>query len=250
MAAFHHQAGAGPDKTARSAAVGMIQRNRDTGRSGCYVPGDRVSSGQSVIDGGEKKLGLGKACRWRLELSAPRQASNDNYRPNAPSRSSQRSFGSGASRPPSCSFQVYAGLVVYLFRKRKFPNQEGRCGSWPWPGSQSPPLGRSRYQVAVDSIQREVDPCCLPASVPAARVQQVVKRTSRRKRSTWIRCLPIQASTYANSLSPAPRRKWCGCVDPKAHHAQRDGGHLTNSPGCDRAAIGQERAASPRRLTG
>jgi N utilization substance protein A len=74
-----------------------------------------------------------------------------------------------------------------------------------------------RTKVAVDSVEREVDPVGACIGARGSRIQQVVNEL-RGEKIDVIRWSPDPAQYLANSLSPA-RVEMVRLVDPEGHHA-------------------------------
>jgi len=136
----------------------------------------------------------------------------------------QRSFRSGASRPPSCSSPgLMPAWWLYLLSKTKFPKSRRLSGAIrAVAGKPIPPypLGPvTAPKVAVDSTRASDEGgSSWPASVAprhrALSAEWWFNETSRRKDSDDDPLvLPIQASTLPTQLSPARVEIWCGCVD-------------------------------------
>ena len=112
-----------------------------------------------------------------------------------------------------------AGLVVYLF-ENEFPEiQEGSVRIVAV-AREANPSSRSvgpRTKVAVDSIEREVDPVGACIGARGSRIQQVVNEL-RGEKIDVIRWSHDPSQYIANSLSPA-RVEMVRFVDPVGQHA-------------------------------
>lgn len=90
-----------------------------------------------------------------------------------------------------------------------------------------------RTKVAVDSVEREVDPVGACIGARGSRIQQVVNEL-RGEKIDVIRWSPDPGQYLANSLSPA-RVELVRLVDPEGHHA-----HVLVPPDQLSLAIGRE----------
>ena len=128
-----------------------------------------------------------------------------------------------------------AGLVVYLFENEVPEIQEGSVRIVAVAREANPP-SRSvgpRTKVAVDSIEREVDPVGACIGARGSRIQQVVNEL-RGEKIDVIRWSQDPAQYIANSLSPA-RVDVVRLVDPVGQHA-----HVLVPPDQLSLAIGRE----------
>ena len=120
--------------------------------------------------------------------------------------------------------------------RTKFPKfRKDPFGSWPWPVRPIPPpvpVG-PRTKVAVDSIEREVDPVGACIGARGSRIQQVVNEL-RGEKIDVIRWSHDPGQYIANSLSPA-RVEMVRLVDPVGQHA-----HVLVPPDQLSLAIGRE----------
>ncbi len=172
---------------------------------------------QSVIMAVSSGLG-----RPEVEAELPRrdQLPNDNYRANA----TFKVFLKEVSEVPRRGPQLFvsrsnAGLVVYLFENEVPEIQEGSVRIVAVAREANPP-SRSvgpRTKVAVDSIEREVDPVGACIGARGSRIQQVVNEL-RGEKIDVIRWSQDPGQYIANSLSPA-RVEMVRLVDPVGQHA-------------------------------
>jgi N utilization substance protein A len=128
-----------------------------------------------------------------------------------------------------------AGLVVYLFENEVPEIQEGSVRIVAVAREANPP-SRSvgpRTKVAVDSIEREVDPVGACIGARGSRIQQVVNEL-RGEKIDVIRWSQDPSQYIANSLSPA-RVEVVRLVDPEGQHA-----HVLVPPDQLSLAIGRE----------
>jgi N utilization substance protein A len=128
-----------------------------------------------------------------------------------------------------------AGLVVYLFENEVPEIQEGSVRIVAVAREANPP-SRSvgpRTKVAVDSIEREVDPVGACIGARGSRIQQVVNEL-RGEKIDVIRWSQDPGQYIANSLSPA-RVEMVRLVDPVGQHA-----HVLVPPDQLSLAIGRE----------
>ena len=145
---------------------------------------------------------------------------------------SERSPTSGPSavcQPSQCR------LVVYLFENEVPEIQEGSVRIVAVAREANPP-SRSvgpRTKVAVDSIEREVDPVGACIGARGSRIQQVVNEL-RGEKIDVIRWSQDPGQYIANSLSPA-RVEMVRLVDPVGQHA-----HVLVPPDQLSLAIGRE----------
>jgi N utilization substance protein A len=128
-----------------------------------------------------------------------------------------------------------AGLVVYLFENEVPEIQEGSVRIVAVAREANPP-SRSvgpRTKVAVDSVEREVDPVGACIGARGSRIQQVVNEL-RGEKIDVIRWSQDPGQYIANSLSPA-RVEAVRLVDPEGQHA-----HVLVPPDQLSLAIGRE----------
>ena len=112
-----------------------------------------------------------------------------------------------------------AGLVVYLFENEVPEIQEGSVRIVAVAREANPPSRAvgPRTKVAVDSVEREVDPVGACIGARGSRIQQVVNEL-RGEKIDVIRWSPDPGQYIANSLSPA-RVEMVRLVDPEGQHA-------------------------------
>ena len=188
---------------------------------------------QSVIMGVSSGLG-----RPEVEAELPRrdQLPNDNYRANATFKVFLKEVSEVARRGPQLFIsRSNAGLVVYLFENEVPEIQEGSVRIVAVAREANPP-SRSvgpRTKVAVDSVEREVDPVGACIGARGSRIQQVVNEL-RGEKIDVIRWSPDPGMYIANSLSPA-RVDMVRLVDPEGQHA-----HVLVPPDQLSLAIGRE----------
>ncbi|NDG75794.1 MAG: transcription elongation factor NusA [Synechococcaceae bacterium WB8_1B_136] len=128
-----------------------------------------------------------------------------------------------------------AGLVVYLFENEVPEIQEGSVRIVAVSREANPP-SRSvgpRTKVAVDSVEREVDPVGACIGARGSRIQQVVNEL-RGEKIDVIRWSQDPGQYIANSLSPA-KVEAVRLVDPEGQHA-----HVLVPPDQLSLAIGRE----------
>ncbi len=188
---------------------------------------------QSVIMAVSSGLG-----RPEVEAELPRrdQLPNDNYRANA----TFKVFLKEVSETPRRGPQLFvsrsnAGLVVYLFENEVPEIQEGSVRIVAVAREANPPSRAvgPRTKVAVDSIEREVDPVGACIGARGARIQQVVNEL-RGEKIDVIRWSSDPVQYICNSLSPA-RVEVVRLVDPEGQHA-----HVLVPPDQLSLAIGRE----------
>jgi N utilization substance protein A len=179
--------------------------------------------------------GLG---RPEVEAELPRrdQLPNDNYRANATFKVFLKEVSEVPRRGPQLFIsRANAGLVVYLFENEVPEIQEGSVRIVAVAREANPP-SRSvgpRTKVAVDSVEREVDPVGACIGARGSRIQQVVNEL-RGEKIDVIRWSADPGQYIANSLSPA-RVEMVRLVDPEGHHA-----HVLVPPDQLSLAIGRE----------
>ncbi|TGG79052.1 MAG: transcription termination factor NusA [Aphanocapsa feldmannii 277cV] len=179
--------------------------------------------------------GLG---RPEVEAELPRrdQLPNDNYRANATFKVFLKEVSEIPRRGPQLFVsRANAGLVVYLFENEVPEIQEGSVRIVAVAREANPP-SRSvgpRTKVAVDSVEREVDPVGACIGARGSRIQQVVNEL-RGEKIDVIRFSTDPGQYIANSLSPA-RVEAVRLVDPEGQHA-----HVLVPPDQLSLAIGRE----------
>jgi N utilization substance protein A len=188
---------------------------------------------QSVILGVSSGPG-----RPEVEAELPRrdQLPNDNYRANATFKVFLKEVSEVPRRGPQLFVsRANAGLVVYLFENEVPEIQEGSVRIVAVAREANPP-SRSvgpRTKVAVDSVEREVDPVGACIGARGSRIQQVVNEL-RGEKIDVIRWSPDPGQYIANSLSPA-RVEMVRLVDAQGSHA-----HVLVPPDQLSLAIGRE----------
>jgi N utilization substance protein A len=188
---------------------------------------------QSIIMAVSSGLG-----RPEVEAELPRrdQLPNDNYRANATFKVFLKEVSEVPRRGPQLFVsRANAGLVVYLFENEVPEIQEGSVRIVAVAREANPP-SRSvgpRTKVAVDSIEREVDPVGACIGARGSRIQQVVNEL-RGEKIDVIRWSQDASQYIANSLSPA-RVEVVRLVDPEGQHA-----HVLVPPDQLSLAIGRE----------
>jgi N utilization substance protein A len=188
---------------------------------------------QSVIMAVSSGLG-----RPEVEAELPRrdQLPNDNYRANATFKVFLKEVSEVPRRGPQLFVsRANAGLVVYLFENEVPEIQEGSVRIVAVAREANPP-SRSvgpRTKVAVDSVEREVDPVGACIGARGSRIQQVVNEL-RGEKIDVIRWSQDPGQYIANSLSPA-RVEAVRLVDPEGQHA-----HVLVPPDQLSLAIGRE----------
>ena len=173
-----------------------------------------------------------------MEAELPRrdQLPNDNYRANATFKVFLKEVSEIARRGPQLFVsRANAGLVVYLFENEVPEIQEGSVRIVAVAREANPPSRAvgPRTKVAVDSIEREVDPVGACIGARGSRIQQVVNEL-RGEKIDVIRWSPDPGQYIANSLSPA-RVDMVRLVDPEGQHA-----HVLVPPDQLSLAIGRE----------
>jgi N utilization substance protein A len=161
---------------------------------------------------------------------------NDNYRANATFKVFLKEVSEVPRRGPQLFIsRSNAGLVVYLFENEVPEIQEGSVRIVAVAREANPP-SRSvgpRTKVAVDSVEREVDPVGACIGARGSRIQQVVNEL-RGEKIDVIRWSHDPGEYIAHSLSPA-RVDRVRLVDPEGHHA-----HVLVPPDQLSLAIGRE----------
>ena len=188
---------------------------------------------QSVIMAVSSGLG-----RPEVEAELPRrdQLPNDNYRANATFKVFLKEVSEIARRGPQLFVsRANAGLVVYLFENEVPEIQEGSVRIVAVARAANPPSRAvgPRTKVAVDSIEREVDPVGACIGARGSRIQQVVNEL-RGEKIDVVRWSSDPGQYIANSLSPA-RVALARLVDPEGQHA-----HVLVPPDQLSLAIGRE----------
>ena len=178
---------------------------------------------QSVIMAVSSGLG-----RPEVEAELPRrdQLPNDNYRANATFKVFLKEVSEIARRGPQ----------MFVSRSNEVPEiQEGSVRIVAVAREANPPSRAvgPRTKVAVDSVEREVDPVGACIGARGSRIQQVVNEL-RGEKIDVVRWSADPAQYLANSLSPA-RVEMVRLVDPEGQHA-----HVLVPPDQLSLAIGRE----------
>ena len=157
---------------------------------------------QSVIL--EVASGFGRTS-VEAELSKREQLPNDNYRANATFRVYLKKVSQGSQRGPQLLVsRSEAGLVVYLFAN-EVPEIEDEVVRIVAVAREANPPSRHvgpRTKIAVDTIDRDVDPVGACIGARGSRIQVVVNEL-RGEKIDVIRWSPDPATYIANALSPA-----------------------------------------------
>ncbi|MGF1514144.1 MAG: transcription termination factor NusA [Elainellaceae cyanobacterium] len=139
------------------------------------------------------------------ELPKREQLPNDNYRANATLRVYLKRVSEGSHRGPQLVVsRADAGLVVYLFAN-EVPEIEDEIVRIVAVAREANPPSRSvgpRTKIAVDTIERDVDPVGACIGARGSRIQVVVNEL-RGEKIDVIRWSPDPATYVANALSPA-----------------------------------------------
>ena len=188
---------------------------------------------QSVIMGVSSGIG-----RPEVEAELPKrdQLPNDNYRANATFKVFLKEVSEVARKGPQLFVsRANAGLVVYLFENEVPEIQEGTVKIVAVSREANPPSRAvgPRTKVAVDSIERVVDPVGACIGARGARIQQVVNEL-RGEKIDVIKWSSDPIQYILNSLSPA-KVDLVRLVDPEGQHA-----HVLVPPDQLSLAIGRE----------
>ena len=139
------------------------------------------------------------------ELLKRDQLPNDNYRANATFRVLLKKVSEGSHRGPQLLVsRADAGLVVYLFAN-EVPEIEDELVRIVAVSRDANPPSRSvgpRTKIAVDTLERDVDPVGACIGARGSRIQVVVNEL-RGEKIDVIRWSPDPATYIANDLSPA-----------------------------------------------
>ncbi|NJN23573.1 MAG: transcription termination factor NusA, partial [Acaryochloridaceae cyanobacterium RL_2_7] len=139
------------------------------------------------------------------ELPKREQLPNDNYRANATFRVFLQRVADGPQRGPQLVVsRADAGLVVYLFAN-EVPEIEDEVVRIVAVAREANPPSRyvgPRTKIAVDTLDRDVDPVGACIGARGSRIQAVVNEL-RGEKIDVIRWSPDPATYIANSLSPA-----------------------------------------------
>ncbi len=154
------------------------------------------------------------------ELLKRDQLPNDNYRANATFRIYLKKVSEGSHRGPQLLVsRADAGLVVYLFENEVPEIQDDIVRIVAVAREANPP---SRYvgprtKIAVDTLERDVDPVGACIGARGSRIQAVVNEL-RGEKIDVIRWSPDPSTYIANALSPA-RVDEVRLVDPDGRQA-------------------------------
>jgi len=154
------------------------------------------------------------------ELLKRDQLPNDNYRVNATFRVFLKRVAEGSHRGPQMLVsRADAGLVVYLFAN-EVPEIEDEIVRIVAVAREANPPSRSvgpRTKIAVDTLERDVDPVGACIGARGSRIQVVVNEL-RGEKIDVIRWSPDPSTYIANALSPA-RVNEVRLVDPEERQA-------------------------------
>jgi N utilization substance protein A len=139
------------------------------------------------------------------ELPKREQLPNDNYRANATFKVLLKKVREGSHRGPQLiASRAAAGLVVYLFAN-EVPEIEEEIVRIVAVAREANPPSRyvgSRTKIAVDTLERDVDPVGACIGARGSRIQAVVNEL-RGEKIDVIRWSPDPSTYIANALSPA-----------------------------------------------
>ncbi|MGB3518590.1 MAG: transcription termination factor NusA [Elainellaceae cyanobacterium] len=139
------------------------------------------------------------------ELLKRDQLPNDNYRANATFKVYLKRVSEGSHRGPQLLVsRADAGLVVYLFAN-EVPEIEDEVVRIVAVAREATPPSRSvgpRTKIAVDTLERDVDPVGACIGARGSRIQVVVNEL-RGEKIDVIRWSPDPSTYIANALSPA-----------------------------------------------
>jgi len=139
------------------------------------------------------------------ELPKREQLPNDNYRANATFKVYLKKVSQGQQRGPQLMVsRADAGLVVYLFAN-EVPEIEDEVVRIVAVAREANPPSRyvgPRTKIAVDTLDRDVDPVGACIGARGSRIQVVVNEL-RGEKIDVIRWSPDPATYIANALSPA-----------------------------------------------
>jgi N utilization substance protein A len=139
------------------------------------------------------------------ELPRKEQLPNDNYRPNSTYKVFLKQVHDGPHKGPQLVVsRADAGLVVYLFAN-EVPEMEDeivRIVAVAREANPPTPKVGPRTKIAVDTLDRDVDPVGACIGARGSRIQAVVNEL-RGEKIDVIRWSPDPATYIANALSPA-----------------------------------------------
>ncbi|MBE9041510.1 transcription termination factor NusA [Oscillatoriales cyanobacterium LEGE 11467] len=154
------------------------------------------------------------------ELPKREQLPNDNYRANATFKVYLKKVCAGPQRGPQLLVsRADAGLVVYLF-DNEVPEIQDEVVRIVAVAREANPSSRyvgPRTKIAVDTLEREVDPVGACIGARGSRIQVVVNEL-RGEKIDVIRWSPDPSTYISNALSPA-RVDQVRLVDPEARQA-------------------------------
>jgi transcription termination/antitermination protein NusA len=157
---------------------------------------------QSVIMAVQSAFGQPEV---EAELPKREQLPNDNYRANATFKVYLKKVREGPHRGPQLIVsRASAGLVVYLFAN-EVPEIEEEVVRIVAVAREANPPSRHvgpRTKIAVDTLERDVDPVGACIGARGSRIQAVVNEL-RGEKIDVIRWSPDPATYIANALSPA-----------------------------------------------
>ncbi|MEB3281094.1 MAG: transcription termination factor NusA [Lyngbya sp.] len=139
------------------------------------------------------------------ELPKREQLPNDNYRANATFRVYLKRVSQGSQRGPQLLVsRADAGLVVYLFANEVPEIEDEVVRIVAVAREANPPSSHvgPRTKIAVDTLDRDVDPVGACIGARGSRIQVVVNEL-RGEKIDVIRWSPDPATYIANALSPA-----------------------------------------------
>jgi transcription termination/antitermination protein NusA len=139
------------------------------------------------------------------ELPKREQLPNDTYRANATFKVYLKKVGEGSTRGPQLLVsRADAGLVVYLFANEVPEIEDGIVRIVAVAREANPPTRHvgPRTKIAVDTLDRDVDPVGACIGARGSRIQVVVNEL-RGEKIDVIRWSPDPATYIANALSPA-----------------------------------------------
>lgn len=139
------------------------------------------------------------------ELPKREQLPNDTYRANATFKVYLKKVGEGSTRGPQLLVsRADAGLVVYLFDNEVPEIEDGVVRIVAVAREANPPSRHvgPRTKIAVDTLDRDVDPVGACIGARGSRIQVVVNEL-RGEKIDVIRWSPDPATYISNALSPA-----------------------------------------------
>ncbi|MDE5096228.1 MAG: transcription termination factor NusA [Trichodesmium sp. St11_bin5] len=170
------------------------------------------------------------------ELPKKEQLPNDNYRANATFKVYLKRVCEGSTRGPQLLVsRADAGLVVYLF-ENEVPEIEDEVVRIVAVAREANPPSRHvgpRTKIAVDTLERDVDPVGACIGARGSRIQVVVNEL-RGEKIDVLRWSPDPSIYIANSLSPA-RVDEVRLIDPEERRS-----HILVSEDQLSLAIGKE----------